>query len=191
MLYLSGYCFCLELNLLMGKALKSETRNEYDMTGDSVMNVEVFDAGSNSNNIPLVKHSAMGGQFVSFKELSLGSSKISQVFHGCVHEAGRCHRGEKLPAQIPSAREGRSEAKLNIGVETVKRLAAKGVSVLAMEAVPRNTKAQKLDTLPSTANLAGYKAVIEAFHYLPRFSKPLTTSAGQVQPAKVLILDCG
>jgi hypothetical protein len=117
MLYLSGYCSCLELNLLMGKALKSETRNEYDMTGDSVMNVEVFDAGSNSNNISLVKHSAMGGQFVSFKELSLGSSKISQVFHGCVHEAGRCHRGEKLPAQIPSAREGRSEAKLNIGVQ--------------------------------------------------------------------------
>ena len=55
------------------------------------MNVEVFDAGSNSNNIPLVKHSAMGGQFISFQELSLGSSKISEVFHVCVHGAGRCH----------------------------------------------------------------------------------------------------
>jgi hypothetical protein len=54
----------------MGKALKSETRNGYDMNGDSVMNVEVFDAGSNSNNIPLVKLSAMGGQFVSFKFVS-------------------------------------------------------------------------------------------------------------------------
>ncbi len=37
MLYLFGYCFCFELNLLMGKALKSETRNDYDMTGDSVI----------------------------------------------------------------------------------------------------------------------------------------------------------
>ena len=58
------------------------------MTGDSVMNVEVFDAGSNSNNIPLVKLSAMGGQFVSFKELS---SQGTPYTH-CVDSDERSHR---------------------------------------------------------------------------------------------------
>ena len=76
-------------------------------------------------------------------------------------------------------------------VEPLKRLAALGVTALSMDAVPRTTKAQKLDSLSSMANMAGYKAVIEAFHHLPRFSKPLTTAAGQVPPAKVFIIGAG
>ena len=75
--------------------------------------------------------------------------------------------------------------------EQLKRLAANRVTALSMDAVPRTTRAQKMDSLSSMANMAGYKAVIEAFHYLPRFSKPLTTAAGQVPPAKVFIIGAG
>ena len=75
--------------------------------------------------------------------------------------------------------------------EQLKRLAVTGVTSISMDAVPRTTKAQKLDSLSSMANMAGYKAVVEGFHLLPRFSKPLTTAAGQVPPARVFIIGAG
>ena len=75
--------------------------------------------------------------------------------------------------------------------ELIEKLALKCVTALAMDAVPRITRAQKLDTLSSMANMAGYKAVVEAFHHLPRFSRGLTTAAGQVPPAKVLVIGAG
>jgi len=65
------------------------------------------------------------------------------------------------------------------------------LSVLALDCTPRITRAQKLDTLSSTANLAGYRAIIEAFHEFPRFSKPVSSAAGRVPPAKVLIMGAG
>jgi NAD(P) transhydrogenase alpha subunit len=75
--------------------------------------------------------------------------------------------------------------------EVLKELASRKVIALSMDAVPRITRAQKLDSLSSMANLAGYRAVIQAFNLLPRFSKPLTTAAGQVQPAKVFVIGAG
>ncbi|KAF4651150.1 hypothetical protein FOZ61_010746, partial [Perkinsus olseni] len=75
--------------------------------------------------------------------------------------------------------------------ELLKTLAAKGVTAMSVDAVPRITRAQKLDTLSSMANMAGYKAIIEAFHLLPRFSKPLTTAAGAVPAARVFIIGAG
>ena len=79
----------------------------------------------------------------------------------------------------------------NFNADSLKELAARRITTLSMDAVPRITRAQKMDTLSSMANMAGYKAVIEAFHLLPRFSKPLTTAAGQVDPAKVFIAGAG
>ena len=79
----------------------------------------------------------------------------------------------------------------NFNADSLKELAARRITTLSMDAVPRITRAQKMDTLSSMANMAGYKAVIEAFHLLPRFSKPLTTAAGQVAPAKVFIAGAG
>jgi NAD(P) transhydrogenase len=75
--------------------------------------------------------------------------------------------------------------------DTLRELASRKVIALSMDAVPRITRAQKLDSLSSMANLAGYRAVIQAFNFLPRFSKPLTTAAGQVAPAKVFIIGAG
>jgi NAD(P) transhydrogenase alpha subunit len=75
--------------------------------------------------------------------------------------------------------------------ETLRELAERKITTLSMDAVPRTTRAQKLDSLSSMANLAGYRAVLLGFNLLPRFSKPLTTAAGQVQPSKVFIVGAG
>lgn len=75
--------------------------------------------------------------------------------------------------------------------ELMDALCAKKVTAVAMDCVPRITVAQKCDTLSSMANMAGYKAVVDAFFRLPRFSKPLITSAGSVPPAKVFVIGAG
>jgi NAD(P) transhydrogenase subunit alpha len=75
--------------------------------------------------------------------------------------------------------------------ELLDKLAARKATVLAMDAVPRITRAQKLDALSSMANLAGYRAVIEAANHFGRFFGGQITAAGKVQPAKVLVIGAG
>ena len=70
-------------------------------------------------------------------------------------------------------------------------LANKGVTALAMDAVPRISRAQKLDTLSSMANVAGYRAVVEAANHFGRFFTGQVTAAGKVPPAKVLVIGAG
>ena len=66
-----------------------------------------------------------------------------------------------------------------------------GVTTLAMDAVPRISRAQKLDTLSSMANIAGYRAVIEAANHFGRFFTGQITAAGKIPPAKVLVIGAG
>jgi NAD(P) transhydrogenase subunit alpha len=73
----------------------------------------------------------------------------------------------------------------------VDKLAARKVTVFAMDAVPRITRAQKLDALSAMANIAGYRAVIEAANRFGRFFSGQVTAAGRVKPAQVLILGAG
>jgi H+-translocating NAD(P) transhydrogenase subunit alpha len=75
--------------------------------------------------------------------------------------------------------------------EYVKRLAAAGVTALAMEMIPRITRAQSMDALSSQSNIAGYKAVLMAASELPKFFPMLTTAAGTIPPAKALVLGAG
>jgi H+-translocating NAD(P) transhydrogenase subunit alpha len=70
-------------------------------------------------------------------------------------------------------------------------LAQKKATVLAMDSVPRISRAQKLDALSSMANIAGYRAVIEAAHAFGRFFTGQITAAGKVPPAKVFIIGAG
>ena len=70
-------------------------------------------------------------------------------------------------------------------------LAQRGVTTLAMDAVPRISRAQKLDTLSSMANVAGYRAVVEAANHFGRFFTGQVTAAGKVPPAKVLVIGAG
>ena len=75
--------------------------------------------------------------------------------------------------------------------ELLESLAAKQATVLAMDSVPRISRAQKLDALSSMANIAGYRAVIEAAHEFGRFFTGQITAAGKVPPAKVFVIGCG
>jgi NAD(P) transhydrogenase subunit alpha len=75
--------------------------------------------------------------------------------------------------------------------ELMQRLAAKQATVLAMDSVPRISRAQKLDALSSMANIAGYRAVIEAAHEFGRFFTGQITAAGKVPPAKVFVIGAG
>lgn len=74
------------------------------------------------------------------------------------------------------------------GMELAK---SKGANVIAMEMVPRISRAQKMDALSSMANIAGYRAVIEAGNNFGRFFTGQVTAAGKVPPAKVLIVGAG
>lgn len=73
----------------------------------------------------------------------------------------------------------------------IQELASKGIQALAMELVPRITRAQAMDVLSSQSNLAGYKAVLDAAEYFTRGFPMMMTAAGTVPPAKVFIMGAG
>ena len=75
--------------------------------------------------------------------------------------------------------------------DLVQALAARGVTALAMDAVPRISRAQSLDVLSSMANIGGYRAVVEAAHEFGSFFTGQVTAAGKVPPAKVLVVGAG
>ncbi|TCJ98014.1 NAD(P) transhydrogenase subunit alpha [Volucribacter psittacicida] len=75
--------------------------------------------------------------------------------------------------------------------QLMEKLSAKKINVLAMDAVPRISRAQSLDALSSMANIAGYRAVVEAAHEFGSFFTGQITAAGKVPPAKVLVIGAG
>jgi len=97
------------------------------------------------------------------------------------HEADLLSNGKTLISFISPAQNR----------ELVEKLAASKATVLAMDAIPRISRAQKMDALSSMANIAGYRAVIEAANAFGRFFTGQITAAGKVPPAKVLIIGAG
>jgi NAD(P) transhydrogenase subunit alpha len=96
--------------------------------------------------------------------------------------------------EIPQLRSGQTVISFlapaqNSGL--LKQIAAQGATALAIDAVPRISRAQKLDALSSMANIAGYRAVVEAAGLFGRFFTGQITAAGKVPPAKVLIIGAG
>ncbi|WP_440875353.1 Re/Si-specific NAD(P)(+) transhydrogenase subunit alpha [Thalassotalea sp. PLHSN55] len=75
--------------------------------------------------------------------------------------------------------------------ELLELLRTKSITTLAMEMVPRMTRSQSMDALSSMANIAGYRAVIEATHHFGRFLTGQITAAGKMPPAKVMIIGAG
>jgi NAD(P) transhydrogenase subunit alpha len=97
------------------------------------------------------------------------------------HEIELLHKGQTL---ISFIQPGQNE-------ELVKNLAAKEISVLAMDSIPRISRAQKMDALSSMANIAGYRAVVEAAQHFGRFFTGQITAAGKIPPATVLVIGAG
>ena len=106
---------------------------------------------------------------------------VVKVQKPSVEEIARLHSGSVLIGflQPLTDREG------------IDRLAAQGVIAFAMESIPRITRAQSMDALSSQATVAGYKAALIAADRLPRFLPMLTTAAGTIKPAQVLVLGAG
>ena len=75
--------------------------------------------------------------------------------------------------------------------ELLKQLTERGVTAMAMDSIPRISRAQKVDALSSMANIAGYRAVVEAAQHFGRFFTGQITAAGKVMPAKVLVIGAG
>jgi proton-translocating NAD(P)+ transhydrogenase subunit alpha len=76
-------------------------------------------------------------------------------------------------------------------LDTLQELAARGVSAFSVELMPRTTRAQSMDALSSMATICGYKAVLLAADTLPRLFPMMTTAAGTITPARVLIIGAG
>jgi NAD(P) transhydrogenase subunit alpha len=98
------------------------------------------------------------------------------------------------PAQLDDLRPGATLISLlspGLQPDLVEDLARRPITALAMDAVPRISRAQSLDVLSSMANIAGYRAVVEAAHAFGRFFTGQVTAAGKVPPANVLVVGAG
>jgi NAD(P) transhydrogenase subunit alpha len=114
-------------------------------------------------------------------ELWAGADIVLKVRGPEEEEAARLKAGQTLisflyPAQNP---------------ELLARLTESGATVMAMDSIPRISRAQKVDALSSMANIAGYRAVVEAAQHFGRFFTGQITAAGKVPPAKVLVIGAG
>jgi H+-translocating NAD(P) transhydrogenase subunit alpha len=106
---------------------------------------------------------------------------VAKVAPPSADEIGRLGQGSVLVGFLQPLTAG----------DTVRALADAGVTSFAMEAIPRITRAQSMDALSSQATVSGYRAALIAAQELPRFFPMLTTAAGTVRPAKVLVLGAG
>ncbi|WP_269801795.1 Re/Si-specific NAD(P)(+) transhydrogenase subunit alpha [Blastococcus atacamensis] len=96
--------------------------------------------------------------------------------------------------ELPRLRDGATLIGLlgpALNPDLVDALAQRPITALAMDAVPRISRAQSMDVLSSMANIAGYRAVVEAAHVFGRFFTGQVTAAGKVPPAKVLVAGAG
>ncbi len=106
---------------------------------------------------------------------------VAKVAPPSAEEIGRMEKGTVLIGFLQPLTAG----------DTSKALADAGITSFAMEAIPRITRAQSMDALSSQATVAGYRAALIAAEELPRFLPMLTTAAGTVRPAQVLVLGAG
>jgi H+-translocating NAD(P) transhydrogenase subunit alpha len=106
---------------------------------------------------------------------------VAKVAPPSAEEIGRLQRGGVLVGFLQPL----------TAADTVRALADAGITSFAMEAIPRITRAQSMDALSSQATVTGYLAALIAAQELPRFFPMLTTAAGTVRPAKVLVLGAG
>ena len=132
-------------------------------------------------NFPDEMYRAAGAEIVDAARLWHSADIVFKVRAPSAPELARMREGTTLvsfvwPAQNP---------------QLMQALAQKKSTVLAMDSVPRISRAQKLDALSSMANIAGYRAVIEAAHAFGRFFTGQITAAGKVPPAKVFIIGAG
>ena len=145
-----------------------------------------FDVTVESNagaaaNYSDASYAAAGCSIATMDEIWTDSDIVMKVRGPDDEEAARLKAGQTLisflwPAQNP---------------ELLQTLTERGVTAMAMDSIPRISRAQKVDALSSMANIAGYRAVVEAAQHFGRFFTGQITAAGKVMPAKVLVIGAG
>ncbi|WP_419949424.1 Re/Si-specific NAD(P)(+) transhydrogenase subunit alpha [Candidatus Palauibacter sp.] len=146
------------------------------------ISVAVEAGAGDAAGFPDASYEAVGADIVSDPGRLLGEADVVfKVAPPTEAEADRLPKGAVLACLL---RPHESEA-------LIQRLAGRGVTVLALELVPRITRAQSMDALSSQSNLAGYKAVLIAANTLGRIFPLLMTAAGTLSPARVLVLGVG
>ena len=121
------------------------------------------------------------GASVGAGDEAWGAEVVVKVAVPTLEEIGRLRSGQVLIGHLAPLTSG----------ETNAALAQAGVTAFAMEAIPRITRAQTMDALSSQANVAGYAAALLAAREAGRFFPMMTTAAGTVAPAKVMVLGAG
>ena len=149
------------------------------LTGDD-LEVAVESGAGESAGHPDSEYSDAGASVGSADD-AWGADVVAKVALPTIEEIGRLRSGQVLIGHLAPLTSG----------ETTKALADAGVTSFAMEAIPRITRAQAMDALSSQANVAGYAATLLAATEVGRFFPMMTTAAGTVAPARVLVLGAG
>jgi NAD(P) transhydrogenase subunit alpha len=126
-------------------------------------------------------YQAAGCTVATRDEVWSGSDIILKVRGPSADEAARMKAGQALISFLYPAQN----------TAMLQQLTALGVTAMAMDSIPRISRAQKVDALSSMANIAGYRAVVEAAQHFGRFFTGQITAAGKVPPAKVLVIGAG
>jgi NAD(P) transhydrogenase subunit alpha len=133
-------------------------------------------------------YEAAGAKVVTAtEELYADADLILKVRAPEIHPSANCHEIDLLHSGqvlISFLWPGQN-------TELLEKLKARGVTALAMDSVPRISRAQKVDALSSMANIAGYRAVVEASQHFGRFFTGQITAAGKIPPAKVMVIGAG
>ncbi|HET7458306.1 MAG TPA: hypothetical protein VFJ74_11700, partial [Gemmatimonadaceae bacterium] len=148
----------------------------------------------------VVEREAGAESFAGDDAYTTAGATIAPDFAACCAGADVVAKVQRpLPNEIDALPEGATlvsllmppGAGLSADDPVVRGLAARGVVALALELVPRITRAQSMDVLSSQATVAGYKAVLVGAAALPRFLPMLTTAAGSIAPAKAFVIGAG
>ena len=121
------------------------------------------------------------GATIADRAAAFGADLVVKVQKPSTEEVGLLREGAALIATLQPL----------TNADLVRALAGRRTTSLSMDAIPRVTRAQPMDSLSSQSNIAGYKAVLMAANALPKFFPMLTTAAGTVTPARVLVLGAG
>ncbi|MGN6221896.1 MAG: Re/Si-specific NAD(P)(+) transhydrogenase subunit alpha [Microbacterium sp.] len=141
----------------------------------------VVEAGAGAaSSFPDAAYAASGATVVDAAE-AWASPVVLKVDAPTPDEIDRLADGATLVALLSPA----------LRPDLVASLATRGITAIALDAVPRISRAQSMDVLSSMANIAGYRAVVEAAHEFGRFFTGQVTAAGKVPPAKVLVAGAG
>jgi NAD(P) transhydrogenase subunit alpha len=122
-----------------------------------------------------------GARLAATEELYAAADVVCKVRRPSAEEVERLREGQVLIALLQPL----------VDSELTRALAARGVTAFSLDSIPRVTRAQPMDALSSQSTVAGYKAAILAAEHLGKFFPMLTTAAGTIPPAKVLVLGAG